>query len=138
MEDVIESLFESCCFSIAWQVGGNHFPTICFHRLLIIYPSLSLKNSLLLTLRVYSFYSASFFFSYFQFVDGPWGSFLEYLLTSLLSVLKLSPTPVVPTITYLKGTPLNSVTSPDSTLLSSDVWYMLQLICPAITSILLA
>lgn len=138
MEDVTEPLFGSCCFSIAWQVSVNHFPTICFHRILIIYTFLSLKHSFLLALRVYSFFSASFFFSYFQFVDGPWSSLLEYLLTSLLSALKFSPTPVFPPTTYLKGTPLNSVSSPDFTFLSSDVWYTLQVICPAITSILLA
>lgn len=90
---VIEPLFGSHGHSIAWQVGGDHFSTLRFHKLLIIYTSFSLKHSLLLALRTYYCFYVPLFFSCFQLVNSPWGSLLEHLLTSLLSASKFSTTP---------------------------------------------
>lgn len=116
-EGVIRS-DRGCHRALVWVSWSLYCLTSGWRRLFYImllqafnYLHLSLKSFLLLTLRTYSCFYASFFFSCFQLVDGLWGSLLEHLLTSLLSASKFSPTCMVPTITYLKGAPLNSVYS---------------------------
>lgn len=72
-EAVIEPLFGSHGLSIAWQVSGDPFSTLCFHKFLIIHTSFFLRHSLLLALRTSSCFSA-----FFLFLLPTWGWFLSF------------------------------------------------------------
>ena len=82
---------------------------LCYtSRNFCLFTTLSLTHSLLLVLRTYSCFFTSFFSS-FQLVETLWGSCLEHLLISLPTTSRLSPTLMVPPITYLKGNLLDFV-----------------------------